>query len=220
MKKLNVLNDAIPATIPLLVILGIIFLTTVAFIVFQLFSGNVPCGPFDAFDGTSGVVPILDDVAEFPEKSKRIIDFVLGYRKAIRDNKMTMGEIKNAVKNAYNQTTFLTAFRTKGKDRGQLFATGKADGVCEGNNPYCTVWAGGSATYFGKKEGDQCWDLRGPDGRYIVRGLINVANRGGGWYGVFWTNPRGLIISQYIYVAPVPEHDLLLASVFYANRLL
>ena len=146
--------------------------------------------------------------------------FVLGYRKAIRDNAMNETQIKKTVKNAFSQTSYLMAFRLKGKNRGQLIASGTADGVCQGENPYCTVWAGGPATYLGQKEGEDCWDLRTPDGRYAVRDMIAVADRGGGWYGMFWTSPQAKVHTQYIYIAPLREHNMFLASTFYASRLL
>ena len=214
-------SDAIQSTIPLLVILAIILFTTIAFVVYQLFSGNIPCGPpFRAFPGTSGVVPLLDDISDFPVEANKTMKYVINYRQAMRDNKMTIPQIKKTVTNAFSQTSYLMAFRVVGEKRGELLASGTANGVCQGSSPYCTVWAGGRATYFGKKEGDNCWNLRGPDGKYIVREMIAISKRGGGWYGTFFTEPMGKVITQYIYIAPMREHGILLASTFYASRLL
>ena len=213
-------SETLRATVPLLIILSIILFSTVAFIVFQLFSGNVPCGPFDAFDGTSGVVPMLDDIADFPTEANKTIKYVIEYRKAIRDNNMNEKQIKKVVKDAFSQTSYLMAFKTQGDRRGELLAAGSADGVCQGENPYCTVWAGGPAKYLGQKEGENCWNLRSPDGRYVVREMVAIADRGGGWYGLFWTSPEGKVHTQYIYIAPLREHKLLLASTFYASRLM
>ena len=220
MSKSLLTSEIMKTTTPLLLILSIILFTTVAFIVFQLFSGNIPCGPFDSFDGTSGIVPLMDDIADFPAEANKTIKYVLSYRKAIRDNNMNENQIKRVVKNAFSQTSYLMAFKTQGERRGELLATGSADGACAGPNPYCTVWAGGPATYLGKKEGENCWDLRSPDGRYVVREMIAIAERGGGWYGLFWTSPVGKVHTQYIYIAPLREHKLLLASIFYATRLM
>ena len=66
-------SEMLQITAPLLIMLSIILFSTVAFVLFQLFSGNVPCGPFDAFDGTSGVVPMLDDIADFPVQANKTI---------------------------------------------------------------------------------------------------------------------------------------------------
>ncbi len=68
-------------------------------------------------------------------------------------------------------------------------------------------------------EGKNDYDLQDPEGKYIIRDMIEIAKSGkGDIYHYRWLNPvSGDIESKYVYVEQIPGTDYFIASGFYFN---
>ncbi len=66
------------------------------------------------------------------------------------------------------------------------------------------------------REGNYQWDMQDSRGNYLMRGLIDKAREGGGFYSYYWmdyqTNTEKL---KNAYVIPVPGYDYLIGSGVY-----
>ena len=73
--------------------------------------------------------------------------------------------------------------------------------------------------YMPHIEGQDMWDLKGPDGDYLVRGLINTAQTAGGdFYRHDWENPAtDEVEPKYSYAVAIPEWEWMLGSGIYLN---
>ncbi|WP_235803680.1 methyl-accepting chemotaxis protein [Halomonas sp. GFAJ-1] len=72
--------------------------------------------------------------------------------------------------------------------------------------------------YMPHLEGQDLWNLQGPDGDYLIRGLINSAQSGGDFYRHDWENPAtDEVEPKYSYAAAIPEWEWMLGSGIYLN---
>lgn len=66
------------------------------------------------------------------------------------------------------------------------------------------------------REGNYQWDMQDSRGNYLMRGLIETARKGGGFYSYYWknyqTNAEKL---KNAYVIPIPGYDYLIGSGIY-----
>ncbi|MDX5378774.1 MAG: methyl-accepting chemotaxis protein [Halomonas sp.] len=71
-----------------------------------------------------------------------------------------------------------------------------------------------------EREGTNMWDLQAPDGSYILRDLIDAAQRGGDFYEYPWEHPgTGSVEPKYSYAANVPELGWMIGAGVYATEI-
>lgn len=57
-------------------------------------------------------------------------------------------------------------------------------------------------------------DIQDADGKYIVRGLIETAKKGGGWFHYKWPNPQKVVESKSTYVEKIDDDTLVGVGIY------
>lgn len=57
-------------------------------------------------------------------------------------------------------------------------------------------------------------DIKDADGKYIVKGLIETAKKGGGWFDYKWPNPAKVVESKSTYVEKIDDNTLVGVGIY------
>lgn len=57
-------------------------------------------------------------------------------------------------------------------------------------------------------------DIQDADGKYIVRGLIETAKKGGGWFDYKWPNPQKVVEPKSTYVEKIDDDTLVGVGIY------
>ena len=70
-----------------------------------------------------------------------------------------------------------------------------------------------------KMNGKNLWDIKSPDGKYVVREFVDmVKTKGSGWVDYQWSNPESKKIeNKTTYVTKVPGIDAMIGCGIYKN---
>ena len=226
MTKQSVIADA--SLKPLLTILAIIVASTIFFLIYQVYIGNISCN-VGYFPGVQGQIDLsAEEIETFPKMVAQTMKFVSQAKMAIRNSSKSMPVISKYLSGLKGpQSQYIISYfigtpshraapgvwgkEFKDASKGTLFAHGSADGFCDHTHPFCD-----DQREF--KLGSNMWNFKNQSGFYPIRDWITTAKEGGGWIGSFWRNGRGVIQPKYTYIDIIPEKEILLASSFFITR--
>lgn len=57
-------------------------------------------------------------------------------------------------------------------------------------------------------------DIQDADGKFIVRGLIETAKKGGGWFDYKWPNPQKVVEPKSTYVEKIDDETLVGVGIY------